>query len=129
SDHRAACDRHQSWPWLSRHRFARFVSGEDTVADGVAQTVEEAAAPVDVTPAFPMSALGIVAHVQEIGPGGIVHRGRIDRTDDMCFAAIVEFVLRTRTAPRTDDQQPQCATAAAAASSISRPVRNRSSAN
>ena len=66
-----------------------------------------------------------VEHVSPIlnPPNGIL------RARYMCLATISELVLRQRTAPGTSDQQHQCATAAAAASLINRPVRNLSSEN
>src|SRR4051812_34242532 len=76
-----------------------------------------------------MQAPGIAAQVQVLGPGIVLNGSGVGRTGDMRFAGVAELDLRPLAAPGTGDQQHQCDTAAAAASSINRPVANRSSEN
>src|SRR5688500_8713439 len=94
----------------------------ESIADGVAHGVEPALAAVDVQPALGMPALGIGTEEQELGPLCVIELRRIAGPRDMRFAAAAELDLRARAAMRTPDQQHQCATAAAAASSMRRPV-------
>src|SRR5262245_59186936 len=82
-----------------------------------------------VPPALGVRPLGIAARIEELGPARVIHRRGVEWSRDMRLAGVVELVLRPSAAPWAVDQQHQCATAAAAASSISRPVRKRSSEN
>src|SRR5271169_3535014 len=76
-----------------------------------------------------MGTFRIGAEVQERCPVGIADRSRIGWTRDGGFTGVAEFKFGARAAPGAVDQQHQCATAAAAASSIVAPAENRSSAN
>src|SRR4051812_38071082 len=84
---------------------------------------------MQVPPALGVRAARVGAGVEEGGPFAVVERGRVGRAGDVGLAAIAELDFRAGAAMRAGDQQHQCATAAAAASSISRPVRKRSSEN
>src|SRR4051794_5524827 len=97
----------------------------DAVRDGVTYRVEKAAAAVAMAPALRIAALRVIANVEERGPRIVAHRRWIRGPLHMGLAAVTELVLRPRAAPRTRDQQHQCATAAAAASLIRRPLINR----
>src|SRR5579872_2269367 len=97
---------------------ARLIGHDDAIADRIAHAVEKAAAAMNMAPALRMRAFPVAAHVEELGPFLVALRCRIARSGNMCFAGIAEFALGSWAAPRTGDQQHQCATAAAAASSI-----------
>src|ERR1700722_4429060 len=120
---------YQSSPGRSRFWLTGPVGCEDAVAERVTHAVEETAAAMDVPPTFLMRALRVAARIQKIRPRLVINRTRIARARDMRLAAVAELVLWPRAAPGASDQQHQCATAAAAASSIRRPVLNRSSEN
>src|SRR5581483_3891308 len=66
-----------------RPRLADPVRRQDLVAPGVAKTVEEAGAAVDVPPAFGVEALRVGAGIEEIGPGDVVELRRAPRPGDM----------------------------------------------
>src|SRR5689334_22183398 len=108
---------------------AGLVGRLDAIADRITQAVEEPAAAVNVAPAFGVPSLRIAAHVQELSPRRVIQCRRVVGPSDVCLPAIAEFILGADATPRTDNQQHQCATAAAAASSISRPVSKRPRAN
>ena len=86
----------------------------------VAQRVEEAAAAVRVTPALGVHTAGVVTAVEKVRP--LLHGDfrRLLRPGDVRLPAVHELRLGTLTAIGTLDQQhsDQCATAAAAASSM-----------
>src|SRR5690606_23206284 len=93
--------------------------------------VEEASAAVDVPPALEMDAAPVAPDEEVVLPGLVVEEGGVARPCDVRLAAIGELDLRPLGfAVGAMDQKhrgsPQCATAAAAASSISRPVAKRS---
>src|SRR5260221_5040813 len=81
-------------------------------------------------PAFGVDALGVGAHVQKFGPRLIVQLRGLVRPRQVCLTAVGEFDFRSFTAVGADNEQHrgpvQCATAAAAASSIRHPSRKRS---
>src|SRR5882724_8544059 len=104
------------------------------VCGRVAQRIEEPPAAARVAPTFGIYALGIGAHVQEFRPRLIVQLGGLDRPRQVCLPAVGEFDFRAFTAVGADNEQHgggpvQCATAAAAASSIKYPSRKRSMVN
>src|SRR5689334_3711951 len=70
----------------------------------------------------------IAAHEEIVSPRLIRKVFRMRRARDVGFAAAGELDLATRAAPRTVDEEHQCATPAAPCSSTSRPVQKRSSA-
>ena len=108
------------------------VRHHEEIADRVADCVEEAATAVDMSPALDVQALGIGAVVEIVRPFAVRERRWRDGAWDMRLPAMAEFDLGSLAAERASDQQhanPQCATAAAAASSISTPSRKRSSEN
>src|SRR6516164_8363390 len=111
----------QSLPW--------WIGDGNPIGGGISQTIKKAATPVDVTPPLGMQTFWVVAHVEKVGPCSIVDGCGITRTHDMSLTPIAKFILWSPTAPGTPDQKHQCATAAAAASLISRPVENRLSEN
>src|SRR5579872_4528891 len=128
-----ASDRYGRLPTFGTHRSSRgnvrlglagLVGDQNSVADRIAYAVKELPAAMDMTPTLVMRTFQIATHVQEVCPCRVVQRAWIARARDVCLSAVVEFVLRPSAAPRTGYQQHQCATAAAAASSIRRPVRN-----
>src|SRR6202042_1256235 len=83
---------------------ADLVDRDDPVRDGVAQQVEPAPAAVSVDPALGEDALRVVAHVEVIGPGGIVGRLGVGARD-MRLAAIAELDLVALAAPRAGDEE------------------------
>src|ERR1700677_2270891 len=95
---------------------ARLVSRSDAIGYRIAHTNKEMPAAVQVAPPLGMASLRIIAQVQVGHPGYVVHHSRVGWPLDICLAAVTKFVLRPIAAPRTGDQQHQCATAAAAAS-------------
>src|SRR5690606_36971045 len=114
---------------------------QELVTDGLAHRVEEPCAAMDMAPALEMDAARVAADEEVVAPFLVGEGGRIGGPRDMRLAAIGEFEFgQVLLAVGAMDQEHgrgssvlgsrgshQCATAAAAASSISRPVVNRSS--
>ena len=116
-----------------RPRLTDLVRRSRRVADRVAHRVEEAPAAVDVAPALDVQALRDWCACREVRPFR-VRRPTLGsmRAGDMRLArrsGIRSPARRRNTGQRSAACDPQCATAAAAASSIRRPVRKRSSEN
>src|SRR3954467_9713829 len=109
--------------------FAWLVRACDPVGHRITHAIEEPAAAMLVPPSFGVHAAWIGPFIKKRGPFSVRRRRRVTRPCHMGFAAIMEFDLRSEPAPGARDQQHQCETAAAAASSIRRPVRNRSKLN
>src|SRR5258708_20589745 len=84
-------------------------------------------------PTFGVDAFGIGAHVQKFGPRLIVQLRGLAGPRQVCLTAVGEFDFRAFTAVGAGNEQHrgsvQCATAAAAASSIRYPSRKRSMVN
>src|SRR5438128_244461 len=90
---------------------------------------------MSVPPTLRVNAFDVVTHVEELRPGLHRYLGRIFGTGNVRLAGVTEFQLRALAAIRAFDQQhdlsrllirAQCATAAAAASSMRWPSRKRS---
>jgi hypothetical protein len=101
------------------------VDRNDFVRDGAANDIEPLAAAKSVTPPLAMQAFGIFAKEQIPAPFLI---GAIEGwACDVRGAAANEFRFIAQAAPRAIELHHQCAIPAPAASSMRRPVLNRSS--
>src|SRR6185312_7085174 len=83
---------------------ADLVDRKDAVRDRVAQQVEPSAAPRLVHPPLGENAAWVVAHVEVIGPGGLVGGIRVGARD-MRLAAVAVFGLVALAAPGAGDLQ------------------------
>src|SRR5207248_8080805 len=106
-----------------------FVGDDEMIGSRVAHRVEELPAAVRVPPALRVQPLAVVAHIQELGPFLRVGGGWLCGAGYVRLSAMRELELRALATIRTCNEQhgiSQCATAAAAASSIRLPVAKRS---
>src|SRR5262245_45282280 len=110
-------------------RRAHCIGGDDAVTRRVAQRIEPALAAVRMQPALGVHALRVGPLEQVTRPARVIDARRVGGPRDMRLAPATELDLGTGAAVGARDQQHrtrQWATAAAAASSIRRPVRKRS---
>src|SRR6202023_455461 len=107
-------------------RITDFVAGHEFVCDGVAQRIEEAPASMGGPPAFGVHALAVRPKKEKFRPLPVRERRGIGRPRNVGLPAVAKLDFRARAAIGPMDQQhDQCATAAAAASSINLPLTKR----
>src|ERR1700728_4385178 len=84
---------------------AGLVGREEMIGGGIAKRIEEATAAMRVPPAFRMHSLGVVAHVEEIGPCLVVEVLGTRGPCDVRLAAVGKLELRTLAAVGTVNEQ------------------------